>query len=130
MYSVHGLPSSYAELDRYALGKSKRLAHRTWVVPYGDRYAIRYIGSTIAVFKADGATLYTLSGWDTVTTRLRINGLMGDRGSLYRHRGVTYLRYWSGGDIERIPVLAYATILFNDTGRFVGFSSYGQMADW
>jgi hypothetical protein len=55
-----------------------------------DGQAIWLHGNKI-IERRDNDIWVTLAGWDTVTTRSRINGVIGSLGSIYRQNGQPYV---------------------------------------
>lgn len=98
MYTSHGLPSDYATLDAY-LGNmpEKRLAHNTTIsrFPNTNAIVVTFHATKIAAFRPDGSCDFTLHGWATATTIIRLNALLGSRTRVFRRRG--YLFYTQNG---------------------------------
>jgi hypothetical protein len=72
--------------------------------------AVIYHATAIYIARADGWAIPRLGGWDTVTTRSRVNALLPAGWAVYSHRDAPWL-YYSG-----YPLLPFADGLAVDIG--------------
>ena len=102
MFSPHSIPSDPAVLYAYLDGRSrKKLAHNTWVtqhVSYSGRHIIEiiYHQTVIAQFTSSGGSMTLMvndGGWRTVTTKTRINAILGNRGRITSIRRQWYINF-------------------------------------
>lgn len=81
--------ASYAAAQA-ALGSrdSKRIGHNTTVHRlYGSTgYAVRYHSTDILTMRDDGSVELSTGGWDTITTKTRLNALLPGPYSIHGHR--------------------------------------------
>jgi hypothetical protein len=82
------------------VGKPKRIANNTaeWMDEYGNRY-IRLHRTDIISFLADGTVRLTTNGWQTVTTKERMNKHL-QTWSIYQRDYVWYIRDLLNGSEE------------------------------
>ena len=71
------LQSKRRHKDRYRLSSTCHLEYR------GEDIAVRMHSTDIIVFYKDGRVLLTFGGWQTVTTKARLN-VMSGRGGRWR----------------------------------------------
>ena len=80
---------------------SVRIGHNTTLETLysGDGYAVRYHATHILTMRADGTVEINTGGWDTVTTKQRLNALLPAPFSLHsnRVRGETSLWLYARG---------------------------------
>ena len=91
-------PANYGQALEMLAGKqSRKLGHNTYLSRYTeiDQVTISFHGNTIAYLNTSGYVV-TLAGWDTYTTRGRLNQIPGVKCG--RIKGQTY--------INDIPVLS------------------------
>lgn len=72
------LPTTYDEAEAALLGKQVRtVLNNTRASRQRDgSIEIQYHGNTIATFHADGTREFTTCGWNTVSTRERLNAML------------------------------------------------------
>lgn len=85
-----------------ALGSrdSKRIGHNTTLHrTYGGAYAVQYHSTDILTAHPDGSIEIATGGWDTITTKTRINHLLPGGYGIHGHRiaGQTSLYLWVRG---------------------------------
>jgi len=82
------------------IGNNTALVART-----GGAIALRLHGTDVATYEPDGTITLSMGGWDTVTTRDRINGALPGPWSIGSHRvsGESYPWLWHHG----YPVLPF-----------------------
>lgn len=96
MYSVHGIPSTYRELNTFLGGYEKRrLAVNTTIRRYGSSLLIvRFHDTDILYMSPDDMVTVTTDEWRTRTTKQRLNTILGFRGSIVQRNHVWW--YVSG----------------------------------
>jgi hypothetical protein len=114
---------NYTELNNELQGRckqSRKLANNTYAKRYDDCLAIRLHATDIITFYPDGRVIYNTNGWETVTTKQRLNEY-GHRGiHVYQRRGNWYINdgiiYRDGIDVSKLMtqslhlVIPYHTI--------------------
>lgn len=73
---------------------SRKLANNTYVERRGSDIAIRLHSTDILTFKPDGAVAVTSGGWQTPTTKDRLNAYLPAGFSIHQKKG---LWYWNDG---------------------------------
>ncbi len=93
MGSRADLPTSYfAAQSRLGRRDERKVANNTRLVRRADdRIAVRLHSTDVVTFYADGSTRLSSGGWQTVTTRDRINRCLDGGWSVGTERGVMYL---------------------------------------
>ena len=84
-------------------GESRKIGN-TQSLEYQYGVSLFLFGNRIALKNREDNELYvSLCGWDTVTTRERLNGIPGVH--VYRQKGQTYLngKPWSGALVAMVP---------------------------
>lgn len=80
--------------------KTRRpVAHETDIVRRGpDRIAVRYWRTDVVTYHRDGRTVLRTNGWQTVTTKKRLNDFTPPRVQIYQKDFVWYVRIgsWHG----------------------------------
>lgn len=84
---------TYAELDASLQGRcrnSRKLANNTYAIrfvslPFDGAIAIRFHHTDILTFRPDGSVMINTGGWETVTTKERLNRYLPNYG-IYSHR--------------------------------------------
>ena len=90
MRRTRALPTNYlAALTALGSRDSRVLCNNTRAVRHDDAVGVVLHTTEVVTFYADGRTRITLGGWDTVTTRARINACL-PRGCVSRNKGTTY----------------------------------------
>lgn len=96
---------NYQEADAKLQGRcsqSRKLANNTYLKRrWNDAIAVRLHATDILTFYPDGRIEVSTGGWDTVTTRDRINTYLDKPWRVYGERGATILsnhRWYAGGD--------------------------------
>lgn len=84
---VHDYWSAQSFLGRLT---ERKLAHNTYVVKDGDRYAVRYHTTNIVTYTPNHAIVNT-NGWTTSTTSFRINKLIPMRFSIFQKNWKWYV---------------------------------------
>lgn len=84
--------TSYWTLDTL-LGKCdrKRIDSNTWAVRRADAIDVVYHRTPVVTHAADGAVVYRDGGWQTVTTKRRLNDWGADHVSVYQENFVWYV---------------------------------------
>jgi hypothetical protein len=97
--SRSSLPTNYGEAQR-ALGAraSRKIANNTYLEVWGSDIGVRLHRTVIVVFQADGAIRLDNGGWDTTTTRDRMNRCLPGGWRVERERGDLCLSFYCGGD--------------------------------
>lgn len=75
IYSREHEVKNYQQAKDFLAGKkSRRIAHNTWVeLRDADTIALRYHATDVVTYKANGTVILTNGGWQTVTTKERLN---------------------------------------------------------
>ena len=115
MIKVHGRKSeikNYQTAFAFLEGRQRRkLVNNTWLeVRDGETIAVRYHKTDVVTYKADGKIILNSGGWQTVTTKERLNAFspLG----VYQRRGVWLVsRYLGDGVHDEIA-------LFKDGATF------------
>ena len=99
---------SLESLENYAAAREfcdtrrkRKLGHNTIIIDYGERILVRFHSTNLVEFRAGSVTLKA-GGWETVTTRERINAYLpkgmwrgsewvGMRGGVWQQLGRMYL---------------------------------------
>jgi len=88
------LPTTYAEAETALRGRQVRTVVNNTRVSRRDKDTldVQYHGNTIATFHADGTREFTNCGWNTVSTRERLNAMLGrDRIAFVQRDHVGYI---------------------------------------
>lgn len=88
-------PRSYDEAaEVLASGRdkdSRKIANNTWLERRGENaIAVRLHGTDVVTFHDDGSVQFSTGGWNTSTTRARLNAYAPAGVRLYTRRGVLY----------------------------------------
>ena len=110
MRRTRALPTNYlAALTALGPRDSRVLCNNTRAVRHDDAVGIVLHTTEIVTFYADGRIRITLGGWDTVTTRARINACLR-RGCVSRKKGMTYYSHLGiGNDVVVGSILVRLT---------------------
>lgn len=73
---------------------SKKLGNNTYLVRRGDDFAVKLHNTDVVTIHADNTYTLNTGGWQTVTTKDRINGYSPAR--IYQNKGLWYMR---GGSV-------------------------------
>jgi hypothetical protein len=108
-------------LMRRSRSGRRRLGNNTYLYPRGNGYAIRYHYTDVVTIHPDGTFTLSTGGWETTTTKQRINGYGPAR--VYSERGVWAV--WSKNDPRTPPKLRTCRIC-SGAGRVVqpGYREY------
>jgi hypothetical protein len=90
--------SAAAELIRHGRNGRKKLQNNTYLEQRGEDFAVRLHNTDVVTIHADGTCTLNTGGWDTVTTKDRINSYSPARVS--SERGTWYI---ASGDDPRTP---------------------------
>lgn len=96
------MPTSYTEAKAMLKGNTtKKIAHNTYLrldgAPSSEQIAIQYHNTRIVTFFNDGSIMLQTRGWQTSTTKGRMNGaLRGSGYSLFQKAGAWYVRQANG----------------------------------
>jgi hypothetical protein len=98
MLSYQDAQTRMARAQDRGYGKRRLLQNNTYLVQRGEDYAVRLHNTDVVTIHADGTYTLNTGGWETVTTKDRINGYGPAR--VYSHRGVWAV--WHSSD-PRMP---------------------------
>lgn len=72
------LPTDYSEAEKALRGRQVRTVVNNTRVSRrdGETIEVQYHGNAIATFHADGTREFTTCGWNTVSTRERLNAML------------------------------------------------------
>ena len=75
------MPATYKQIDAYLGSKDARtIANNTTARRYKDSVTVALHGNDIAVLFEDGRIMVTSAGWQTVTTKDRLNRILRPAG--------------------------------------------------
>lgn len=86
MLSYQDAQTMMARAQDRGYGPRRKLQNNTYLVERGSNYAVRLHNTDVVAIHADGTYTLNTGGWETVTTKDRINGYGPAR--VYSHRGV------------------------------------------
>lgn len=83
-------PKSYSQAVSLLRGRdSRKIANNTMLAKRGENIAVRYHETDVVTFRPDGFAVLNSGGWQTSTTKLRLNECGFN---ISQERGVWYLR--------------------------------------
>jgi hypothetical protein len=129
MLSYQDAQTRMARAQDRGYGKRRLLQNNTYLVQRGEDYAVRLHNTDVVTIHADGTYTLNTGGWETVTTKDRINGYGPAR--VYSHRGVWAV--WHSSD-PRMPAKIQKCRTCKGTGLVTvddwGKVSYYRTADY
>ena len=121
MYSTITTKKDSLASIKHDVMRSKKIGNNTFEVIYKDgKRAIRLHTTDIITF-VGGRYVLNTNGWETVTTKDRINKYI-PHGYVYQHNFIWYVRTESEGDIEY-----YDNMMFDQDGRHMPHIPTGNL---
>jgi len=78
--------------------RERKIGNNTWLIHDTDSICVKYHSTIIARFRVNGTATYNSGGWQTYTTKDRLNQLLPKPWRLYQKKHVWYLVYVVDGD--------------------------------
>ena len=105
MRRTRTLPTDYlAALNALGSRDSRVLCNNTRAVRHDDAVGIVLHNTEIVTFYADGRTRIMVGGWDTMTTRARINACVRPYGGVFQRDWITYYTSFPRGLGETVVI--------------------------
>ena len=117
MRRTRTLPTNYvAALTALGSRDSRVLCNNTRAVRHDDAVGIVLHTTEIVTFYADGRIRITLGGWNTTTTRSRINACLRPYGGVFQRDWITYYTSFFSGPRGETEVIGSIPVCFTPTG--------------
>jgi len=91
-------------------GKERKVAHNTWIRHEGLNVVVRYHATDIAIIHGSCGVTVNSGGWETPTTKTRLNALLPGNVVISQKDHRWY--FWKMVDGEKVqtPFISYSTV--------------------
>lgn len=107
MYRVHELDAQRIYADHPTETGWHKIAHNTWADRNGASVWVKYHSTIIAAIHEDGSVTVNTGGYQTSTTKTRLNALLPGRTVIFQK---DWRWYFYGGDRGEARYQDYATV--------------------
>ena len=115
-----------ALLPRFANHPARRIANLTKAQLFFDHIGIYHHGNRIAALYSDDSIFITNSGWETPTTRTRLNKILRDNDIFWSVTQKNFVQYLVN-DVTRYRRENFYSAEFNMRGSLVRFNGYNTV---